>query len=89
MPPSDPINYTYESNSCYERSWLYHIFVSNLLKDSVLEYYVSHEGHNTSDHSTISIHLDIKCTNVPASEGDNMHIPKPMWTRAWTNTKVI
>ena len=49
---SDPINFTYESKSCYKRSWLDHIFVSNLLKDSVLEYYVSQEGHNTSDHSS-------------------------------------
>ena len=34
VPPSGPISYTYESKSCSECSWLDHIFVSNLLKDS-------------------------------------------------------
>ena len=65
--PSSYIDYTFESLSNGERSWLDHFFLSENLRSQSLDYSVIHEGDNLSDHSAIVLELLIPVCFVDAS----------------------
>jgi len=78
------VDYSYESKSNGSRSMLDHVLMSDGLLGHVTEYYTLHEGDNLSDHSPITVKLNLPMLNVdraPISEECALG-PNVQWSKA-------
>ena len=76
------VDYTFESKSNGEKSWIDHLFVSDILKERTRQYNTRHDGHNTSDHLPLFLTFDIISQKEDNTSNKVSFEPKPLWAVA-------
>ena len=81
VEPVNRIDFTFESMSTGDRSHIDHFLVSENLLNRVINYDVTHDALNLSDHSPIIIELDIQAVSIPQPVNTSTN-PKLSWRDA-------
>lgn len=76
---SKGFTHTFESKIDGSRSVLDHFLITGNLSDSIVKYYVVHEGHNLSDHSALVMALNISVEHCSQTQNDNDSVQRPQW----------
>ena len=81
LHPSSVVDYTYRSRAPpFSAVTLDHFLVCDTLRDEVVEYTVSHDGDNLSDHCPVLMRIDLSYTCCPTQP--RLHVPRVAWHRA-------